>query len=101
MPGRLPVDFDLVEGPATEPLAEVPTGTLITVTAAITNVQPFPGGRACFTVTDEQGESALVGVNGFVPELAVGDTVAVWGTVARRRPALTTIDGVELRAVTR
>lgn len=110
MPGRLPVDFDLVQGPVTESLAEVPTGTLVTATAAITNVHPFPSGQMCLTVTDQRGESALVGLNNSVfdaasflagRELAVGDTVTVFGTVARRRPALVSIDGAALQAVTR
>lgn len=110
MPGRLPVDFDLVQGPVTEPLAEVPTGTLVTATAAITNVHPFPGGQMCLTVTDQRGESALVGLSNPVfeaasfragRELAVGDTVTVFGTVARRRPALVSIDGAALQAVAR
>ncbi|WP_458089387.1 hypothetical protein [Streptomyces malaysiensis] len=106
-PGKLPVDFDLVGGPATEPLAEVPTGTLVIVTATITNVRLFPDSRMCLTVADERGESALVGM--LTPifdaasfragrDLGVGDTVTLWGTVARRRPTLVTIDGQSIRA---
>ncbi|MFD8516559.1 hypothetical protein ACFV27_37145 [Streptomyces antimycoticus] len=110
MPGRLPVDFDLVSGPVTEPLAETPTGTLVTAFGTITNVLTFPGGLTSLTIADEQGESALVGVEPHVLQMASfrafrdlgeGDTVAVAGTVARRRSGVAVIDGLELWAVTR
>lgn len=110
MPGRLSVDFDLVAGPMTEPLAEVPAGTLVTAIGTITNVITFPGGATSLTIVDEQGESALVCVHLHVLEMAsfrafrdlgVGDAVMVAGTVARRRSGLTVIDGLELWAVTR
>ncbi|MGY0065205.1 hypothetical protein ACWY4P_53795 (plasmid) [Streptomyces sp. LZ34] len=105
----MPVDFDLVQGPVTEPLAEVPTGTLVTATATISNVRSFPSGQMRLTVTDQSGESAPVSLNSAIfdaasylagRELGVGDTVAVFGTVARRR-ALVSIDGDALQAVTR
>lgn len=110
MLGRLPVDFDLVGGSVTEPLAEVPTGTLVTATGTITNALAFPGGRTSLTVTNEQGASALIVLDAHVLQMAsfrafrdlgVGDVVAVAGTVARRSSGVAVVDGLELWAVTR
>ncbi|MFH8813030.1 hypothetical protein ACH4GZ_38525 [Streptomyces hygroscopicus] len=110
MPGRLPVDFDTPLGLNSKPLNDVPTGTDVEVTARIVNSKTLAGGRVALVIGDHNGNTAMVSmrtadvmtayrVHG--GPIKAGQMVIVRGTVARRTPALATIDGRAMRAVTR
>ncbi|MFJ1993106.1 hypothetical protein [Streptomyces asiaticus] len=111
MPGRLPVDYDTALGPDSKPLNDVPTGTDVEVTARIVSLKPLPGHRMALVIGDHNGNTAMVAMDSAAVMaasrllgriIAVGHTVIVRGTVARRIPTMpATIDGRAMRAVTR
>jgi hypothetical protein len=110
MPGRLPVTYDTGLGPVTKPLADVPAGTWVEVTATVRAVTSRPPGRALLVLADEDGHSAyafadtagLIGAFRTTGQRPMpGCRVQVRGEVFRRitsQPA--TIDVTALRVVT-
>ena len=110
MPGRLPVDYDAPLGLNSKPLNDVPTDTDVEVTARIVSSRTLVGGRVALVIGDHNGNTAMVSMRTADVMTAyrlhggpikAGQTVIVRGTVARRTPAMATIDGRAMRAVTR
>jgi hypothetical protein len=95
MPGRLPVshyDWDLRLGFKDVPLADVPTGTLVTTSGTITSVVRLSGGRAMVVVTSDDRNSSHVLLNEDVvrmvaPALYRGNRLNVRGLVTRTTPS--------------
>lgn len=107
-PGKLTVEYDNGLGPVSKPLDQLPAGTDIEVTAQITSMKTLAGGRIALVLADSNGDTAMASIDSAVLMAAsrtagglikAGHVVVLRGTVARRHPSMTTIDGRSIRPV--